>query len=42
MDGDHKSVRMHDLVLDVARIIASKDIRNKFQIIEKLKECREL
>ena len=25
MVGDHKSVRMHDLVRDVARIIASKD-----------------
>ena len=33
MDGDHKSVRMHDLVRDVARIIASKD-PYRFKVIE--------
>ena len=33
MDGDHKSVRMHDLVRDVARIIASKD-PHRFKVIE--------
>ena len=33
MDGDHKSVRMHDLVRDVARIIASKD-PHRFKVVE--------
>ena len=33
MDGDHKSVRMHDLVRDVARIIASKD-PYRFKVVE--------
>ena len=33
MDGDHKSVRMHDLVRDVARIIASKD-PHQFKVVE--------
>ena len=33
MDGDHKSVRMHDLVGDVARIIASKD-PHQFKVVE--------
>ena len=33
MDGDHKSVRMHDLVRDVARIIASKD-PHLFKVVE--------
>ena len=33
MDGDHKSVRMDDLVCDVARIIASKDPR-RFKVVE--------
>ena len=33
MVGDHKSVRMHDLVRDVARIIASKD-PHPFKAIE--------
>ena len=33
MDGDHKSVRMHDLVRDVARVIASKD-PHRFKIVE--------
>ena len=33
MDGDHKSVRMHDLVLDVARIIASKE-PHRFKVVE--------
>ena len=33
MDGDHKSVRMHDLVRDVARIIASKD-PDRFKVVE--------
>ena len=33
MDGDHKSVRMHDLVRDIARIIASKD-PHRFKVVE--------
>ena len=33
MDGDHKSVRMHDLVRDVARVIASKD-PHRFKVVE--------
>ena len=33
MDGDHKSVRMHDLVRDVARIIASED-PHRFKVVE--------
>ena len=33
MDGDHKSVRMHDLVRDVSRIIASKD-PHRFKVVE--------
>ena len=33
MNGDHKSVRMHDLVRDVARIIASKD-PHRFKVVE--------
>ena len=33
MDGDHKSVRMHDLVRDVARNIASKD-PHRFKVVE--------
>ena len=33
MDGDHKSVRMHDLVRDVARIIASED-PYQFKVVE--------
>ena len=33
MDGDHKSVRMHDLVRDVARILASKD-PHRFKVVE--------
>ena len=33
MDGDHKSVRMHDLVRDVARIIASED-PYRFKVVE--------
>ena len=33
MGGDHKSVRMHDLVCDVARIIASKD-PHRFKVVE--------
>ena len=33
MDGDHKSVWMHDLVRDVARIIASED-PYRFKVVE--------
>ena len=44
MDGDHKSVRMHDLVRDVARIIASKD-PHRFKVVEDVpsdQDCTEI
>ena len=40
MDGDHKSVRMHDLVRDVARIIASKD-PHRFKVVEDIRSDQD-
>ena len=40
MDGDHKSVRMHDLVRDVARIIASKD-PHRFKVVEDVRSDQD-
>ena len=40
MDGDHKSVRMHDLVRDVDRIIASKD-PHRFKVVEDVRSDQD-